>query len=171
MSAQPVIRILGGIFFILAGIFAYYRFAIGLALPFLFVGAGAAFLLVAIAGHRASGGDIAIFVIGLLVLGSVASGLTIGRTQTVTYSATKNQVNAHQMLLKASTNFSSIDIGFSNRKGLAYQVNFTGSIPFLPVSMGQPFFSNRTINGVLLLEARSSGDAIAITLGEGTSRT
>lgn len=163
-----MLRIVGGLFFILAGIFAYYGFAVGLFLPLLFVGAGAVVLLVAVAGHRASGGDIAIFVIGLIVLGSVSASLAVGGKQTVVYSATRSQVEVGKLLLNVSSGYGGVDIRFSSSEELAYQINFTRSLPALfPASVGPPTFSNRTEGGVLLLQATSQWDAITVTLGEG----
>jgi len=75
----PVLRVLGGILFVLAGAAYYFGITVAFSAPLVFIVAGAAVVLLALIGHRARGGDVAIFVIGLLVLGFfITPGIGLG---------------------------------------------------------------------------------------------
>jgi hypothetical protein len=71
----PIFRILGGLFFVLAGVAYYFGVTVASSAALLFVIAGATVVLLALFGHRARPGDIAIFVLGA---GPAVTGAVIG---------------------------------------------------------------------------------------------
>ncbi|HZW58438.1 MAG TPA: hypothetical protein VFF30_19275 [Nitrososphaerales archaeon] len=168
--SSPVLGVLAGIVFIIAGLAAFLHLEIGLSIAIVLIIAGAGVVLVGVAGFRTRGWDIALFVISLIVLASIVSTnyYTPSTTNAVyTYSATRAQVSASKIDLFASAGLGSVDVGFSN-SDQAYQVTF-GSGAFF----GFPFFgppandfklTNQTRNGVLFLNATSSTTSITITL-------
>jgi hypothetical protein len=161
----PILRVLGGIFFVLAGIFEYYGIGLSIAVPAVFVLAGMAVILVAFAGHSVTGGDIAVFVIGLLVLGAVAASLAVPMGESVSFSATTPQMGAHSIDVVASAGVGSVKLLFSNNSNLAYQVNFTRPITFFPFQPSAYSLNNRTIGNTLILNATSQFAEITITVG------
>ena len=131
-------------------------------------------MVVAIAGFRTRGWDIALFIISMIVLASVVSTnyyLPSGNTIS-TYSATNAQVNASDIDLLASSSLGSINVRFSGNSDLAYQVVFQSSpfvFPFLNLPSSTINFTNHTLNGILYLIASSSDASITITIGLGYS--
>lgn len=131
-------------------------------------------MLVAIAGFRTRGWDIALFIISMIVFAGVVSTnyfLPSGTTIS-TYSATTAQVNASDIDLLASSSLGSINVGFSRNSDLAYQVVFQSSpfvFPFLNLPASTINLTNNTLNGILYLNASSSDASITITIGSGYS--
>ena len=164
----PILRIVGGALLILAGILAYIGVNLGLSVVALvLVGGGAAVLVVAMAGHRPRGWDVAIFIIGLLAVSGAAVGYGY-RTQLTSYSATRTQVPSGVISLQASSSFGSVSVAFTNRADLAYQVNFSrqlGSFP--PWPMGTDSVTNSTSGGVFNLKVESASSDASIVLGRG----
>lgn len=165
-----IIRILGGAAFVLAGLLAYYGIALGNSAFLLFILAGAAVIVVAVSGHRPPGSDIAIFILGVLVLSGVAAGYSPGN-QVTTYSATTDQVHATKMALSVSADTGSVSIFFGDRGNLAYQVNFTRSFgPFVfPFGNSENTLTNSTSGGVFTLKITSSTSAVEVFLRHGYS--
>ena len=152
--------------------FWYYGVNFGFSFALVLVAAGVAVIAIGVLGHRARPGDIALFIVALLVLAAVASSnytFTSGTEQT--FSATPSQVSSSHIAVLANTNFGSITINLSNNASLAYRVVFgkTFSFPFFSFNVGNQSksFTNKTRNGVLILNATSSTQSITITLGAG----
>ncbi len=169
----PVLRILGGLFFVLAGLAYYLGVTIASSASLIFIAAGAAVVLLALFGHRARGGDVAIFVIGLLVLGAfVSPGVGPGASVSdrVTHSAARTAVQAHQIDLVASADIGSISISYSSRGDLAYQVNFTRSpFPFglWPGINPSASLTNETRRGEFILNATARSYDVSVAIGTG----
>jgi hypothetical protein len=173
-SQVPILRILGGLFFVLAGLAYYLGITIASSFSLLFIAAGAAVLVLALLGHRAHGGDVAVFVIGLLVLGVFitpgvgAPGSAVG--QRVSHTVPRSGVSTQQIDLIASADLGSIDIFYSNRSDLGYQVNFTrSSFPFGLFTGSRPStsLSNETRGGVFTLNATARSYDISLAIGMG----
>ena len=168
MNRGPAIRVLGGLFFILAGFLAYFGVRLGTPLPIIFVIAGAGLILFTMIGRGARGSDLAIFTVGLIVLGAVMSSPAFPSGQRLIYSATKTQLSVQQIDLTVTASFGSITIQYSDQDDLVYQIDFSGSSGYLlPFPGPQHELSNRTRNGVLSLNASPSASSITVTLGRG----
>ena len=80
------------------------------------IAAGVAVVLVAVFGRRVNGGDVAIFVIGLLVLSVfISPGIGPGPSgsERITHSAARSAVSAHQGDLLASAEPGSISASYT----------------------------------------------------------
>jgi len=162
------LRLLAGILFILAGLSAYYGVSIDAAMPLVLIAAGVALILIVLVRLKPKGGDVALFLIGLLTLGFTASGMDLAvPSQTVTYSALRGQVDVDRIHVDASAEFGSIDILFSNDDDTAYMVEFSRPFALPAFQRGGFDFSNRTEGGVLFLNATSSFADIKVTVGRG----
>jgi hypothetical protein len=163
----PIVRVLGGAAFVLAGLLAYYGITFGSSVFLLFVLAGAAVIVVAVSGHRPRGWDIVIFIVGILVLSGVAAGYAPGN-QVTTYSATTQQVHATKIALSVSTSTGSVSISFRDKGNLAYQVNFSRSLgPFAFPFAGENTVTNSTSGGVFTLKIASSMSEVEVFLRHG----
>jgi len=166
----PILGVLAGIIFIIAGLVAYLHIETGLSIAIIFIIAGAAVILVGFAGLRTQGWHIALFVIGLIILaGVVSSNYYQTTTPTIySYSATRALVSASRINITATTSFGSIDLKFSNNPDVAYQVKFETGFSFPFVFPGNSHtLTNETRDGVFILTATSSAASITITLGSG----
>ncbi len=174
MAQVPILRILGGLFFVLAGAAYYFGITVASSVALVFIAGGAAVIVLGLFGHRAHGGDVALFVIGLLVLSAVITpGIGApgpGSGELVTYTATKTAVPTHQIDLRASADIGSINFFYTGRSDLAYQVNFTRApSPFAlwPGSSPLASLTNETRGGVLLLNATARSYDISVAIGTG----
>ena len=116
-----MVAILAGIIFVLAGLSAIFHLEFGFSIALIFIVGGAAVVVVAIAGFRTRGWDIALFIISMIVLASVVSTnyyLPSGNTIS-TYSATNAQVNASDIDLLASSSLGSINVLFYGNSDLS----------------------------------------------------
>lgn len=168
------LRILGGLFFILGGLAYYWGVTLGASGAILFVGAGVAVILLAAAGHRASAGDVAIFVVGLLVLAAlVTPGIgqpSPGSPSRAYYMAQSSAIPQHEVDLVAKTDVGSISVSFSNSTTLGYEVNFTRSLFPFQIFSGLTSYSsvsNTTIGDVLVVNATARAYDISVTVGKG----
>ncbi len=169
-SSFPILRLFAGLVFVAAGLLFYFQVNLGFSFALLFIAAGAAVVLFGLLGHRARAGDIALFIISLIVLAGVASSYNFATGAEHTYSATKTQVVTSHIAIDATTSFGSITLRFSNNADLAYQVVFGRTIAFpfsIPLVNQSTSFSNFTRGGVFFLNASSSVTDITITLGSG----
>jgi hypothetical protein len=177
-SRVPILRILGGLLFILAGVALYLRFTITSSIALLFILGGAAVILLAVSGHRASGGDVVAFVLGILVLGAfITPGIVAppaGAGSRVTYTVPRSAIlNSRSVVLLATTDVGSISISYSKNSSIGYQVNFTEStflLPFQLFSGHEPSASltNRTQGGgALVINATARAYDISVGLGTG----
>jgi hypothetical protein len=171
LQSFPVFRVAAGSVFVLAGAFAYYGVTFEASLALVLVIAGAAILIAVFAGHRSHPGDVAIFVIALLALAAVGSGLNFQAgtgTVVASYSATSSQVATNQVMLFAKTNTGSISIDLSPNASLGYQVIFRHStgFPFFPFGPSTYTLTNNTRSGVFFLNASADYMSIEVTLGE-----
>jgi hypothetical protein len=164
----PVLRVLGGLALVAAGLLSYFGIVFNSPLFLLFIIAGAAVILVALVGHRPRPGDIVIFVVGILVLGSVTAGYKIG-VQSATFSATTAQVAADKIDLSVTATTGSVSIFFLNRSELAYQVNISQSFGgfSIPLAPTQSSLTNFTRNGIFTLRINSSFSAVDVFLRHG----
>jgi len=163
----PVLRVIGGALLVLAGVFAYYGVTFGFSAALVLILGGAVVLVVAFLGHRPKPGDIAIFIIGVLVLGAVSTGYTSG-PRLVTYSATKTQVPSNAMSITIASNGGSVSVGFVNRGNFAYQVNFTNQVWFTyPGGPGVDRVTNSTVGGVFNLNIGASWSSVSLLVGSG----
>ncbi len=166
-----VVRLLAGLFFILAGAAYYFGVTMASFASLVFVVAGALVLLLALLGHRATGGDIALFVCGLLILAFVISpAFTSPTGPAISRTLAKDAISANQIAIFASTDVGSIDVSISDRPGLGYQVNFTQvRAPFFlfPGTGPSTTLTNRTEGSTLALNASARSYDISITIGTG----
>jgi hypothetical protein len=163
----PVLRVLGGALLVLAGVFAYSGITFGLSAALVLVLGGAAVLAVAFLGHRPRPGDIAIFVIGVLVLGAVSTGYTAG-PRLATYSATKTQVPSNAMSITITSSGGSVSVGFANRGNFGYEVNFTNPLWFpYPGGPGVDRVTNSTVGGVFNLNIGATFSSVSLLVGSG----
>lgn len=168
----PVLRILGGLFFVLAGVVYYLGITVAFSASLIFIVAGAAVVLLALLGHRARPGDIAIFVIGLLLLGFFLSpgiGLGPSSSQIISHTVGKTALSEKQIDLLATTDVGSVNVFYSSRSDLAYQVNFTrSSFPFAFFgTLPSTSLSNETRGGAFVLNATARLYDISIAIGTG----
>jgi hypothetical protein len=165
--------------FILAGLFSYYGITFGPSIALVLVIAGAIVILLVLAGHKAYALDILVFIISLILLGSIASGygvISLKGPSTIQYTSLRTQAAANgisQIDLLANTNSSSISVQFSDNSSLLYQIRFVrGSSASPPFAF--PFFesdtysvTNQTRDGMLLLNVSASIRSIIVTLPSG----
>ena len=154
-SSFPILRLFAGLVFVAAGLLFYFQVNLGFSFALLFIAAGAAVVLFGLLGHRARAGDIALFIISLIVLAGVASSYNFATGAEHTYSATKTQVVTSHIAIDATTSFGSITLRFSNNADLAYQVVFGRTIAFpfsIPLVNQSTSFSNFTRGGVFFLK-------------------
>jgi hypothetical protein len=172
-TQTPILRVLGGLLFILAGVAYYLGISIASSIFLLFIAAGVAVVLVGVFGRRVRGGDVAIFVIGLLVLSVfISPGFGPGNpgSERITHSAARSAVSAHQIDLLASADIGSISISYTNRSDLAYQVNFTRSaFPFAlwPGASPSTSLANETRDGDFILNATAHSYDVSVAIGIG----
>lgn len=163
-----MLGILAGLVFIIAGLSAMFHLELGFSLALVLVFAGAAVVLVALFGFRIRTWDLALFIVGLIILVNVV-GLDYyqnNRYSTSSYSVGSQYVQVPKINIMANSAFGSIDVHFSTNTDLAYQVVFQNSF------FGFPFFNyasnssltNQTRNDVFYLNASSQG-SITITIG------
>jgi hypothetical protein len=161
----PLLRALAGIVFLLAGLFVYYRIPVG-PLGLALVIAGVVVIAIPLLGHRPQGGDVALFIIALIVLAASTGAYSYRGMRVAVFSAPATAFHVNRVDLSASTNLGSIAIESSTNSDLAYSVTFTTS----PVFGLFPFATNYTLTnetrgGVLFLNASSSAASISVTLG------
>jgi hypothetical protein len=165
-TSFPILRIVGGLLFVVAGIFAYLGLSLGNYAALVLIFGGVIALLVAITGWRQHPWDIALFLMGAIILSGVSAGYSSGPALT-TYSATNSQVHSESISLHVAAVSGSVDITFIDRPGFAYQINFTRSFPFFTLwPSGGDSVSNSTIGGFFNLNVQSSGSSISILLGK-----
>ena len=164
----PVLGILAGLVFILAGLSAMFRFEFGFSLALVFVFAGTAVVLVALFGFRIHVWDLVLFIVALIILANVV-GLNYyqnSRYAISSYSVGSQYVQAPRINIIATSGFGGINVRFSSNTDLAYQVLFQNSFfgfPFLNFGTGTTL-TNQTRDGILYLNANSQG-SITITIG------
>ena len=168
-TAFPILRVSGGALLVLAGILWYVGIGFGAASILVLVIGGGVVLVAAAMGHRARPLDYCIFLLGILVLGAVTAGYSLG-PQLASYSATKDQVQAGALSLAVSASSGAISVGITDRANLAYQVNFTRQAwsPFFSVP-GEDTVTNSTSDGVFHLDVGSTWSSISVLLGRGYS--
>lgn len=165
----PILRVLGGASFLLAGLMAFYKVILGPSVFLLFILAGAVVILVALSGTRPRPGDIALFILGIIVLGAASAGYTSTTPTITTYSATTAQVHANKIALTIRAAAGSVSIFFLDRSNLAYEINFTQpfgsfSVPFVN---GQNSVTNSSNGGVFSLRITSSFPSVDVFLRHG----
>ena len=166
----PILSILSGIVFVLAGLSAYFHFETNFSIALIFIIAGAAVVLVGVTGFKTHGWEIAIFVISLIVLGGVISTNYYQTTtrSVYTYSVSSLSPSISSIDIIATTGVGSINVGFSTNSDLAYQVTFENTVfglPFTNLASSNFTLTNQTRNNILYLNATSSSAGIVITLG------
>ena len=164
----PILRVIGGVLLILAGLFAYFGITLGLSAAVVFIIAGGVVILVSITGHRPRPFDVAIFVVGILVL----SGVTVGYgqiyqgSQTLHYSATQNQISTNSMFVTVSASTGAVSVGYTSDPSTGYTVTFTrnfGAFTFIPP--GETTVTNSTQGGVFYLNVTAGAWDVNIVLG------
>lgn len=171
----PIVRALGGLLFVLAGLAYYFAVTIAYSIAILLVAGGAAVLLLALLGHRASPGDMAVFVLGLLVLGAfVTPGIVPGSAggERVTYSVPRSGISAHEIDLLATTDVGGVTISYTDDSAVGYQVNFTRSaFPFSIFYGSTPYTSltNESSGDVLIVNASARAYDVSVSVWSGYS--
>jgi hypothetical protein len=163
----PILTILSGVFFVLAGLFAFFGVSVYYLAPIIFVAAGGGVILLALWHQKPTRGSIALFILSLIVLASVGGGYGAKQT-TTTFAAPRAKVPAQVFDLRVSTDFGSINILLTNRTDIAYRVNFTRSF-FNFNFFGGPAaqLSNSTTGATFTLNVHSSSSKIDLILGRG----
>lgn len=168
-SRIPFLKLIAGALFLLAGLFIYLGVSIPFSIPILLIIAGLTLIAVVLIGYKPTGGDVALFLAALLVLGVVTTGAQPWEPTSVTYSAQKDEVDAKRISATVSANFGSIDIAFSSDRNLAYRVEFSRPF-FSPTYLrGEPdhSVSKEVRDGTLFLNASASTASIRVVLGPG----
>lgn len=179
MSRVRYLRLLAGLIFIVAGLFAYYGVSLGSFAALFLVIVGVVVIVLVLAGRRPRASDIAVFIVALFVLGGVSSGLGIinpNGTSVVQYSSFRPPGNSiNQIDLVVTTNFSYINIQFTDNSDLLYQTKLT----FEPPASDFPLFfstfaerdtykvENETIGHVFFLNISTSVRSVSVTLPMG----
>lgn len=172
-EGSRVVRALGGLFFVLAGLAYYFAVTVEYSIALLLVAGGAAVFLLALLGHRASPGDTAVFVLGLLVLGAfVTPGLVTGGAggERLTYTVPRSGISAEQVDLVATTDVGSVSVSYTDDSAVGYQVNFTSSaFPFSIFSGVAPYASltNESVGDVLLVNASARAYDVSVSVWSG----
>jgi hypothetical protein len=167
LRSFPVLRVFGGLLLLAAGILAYFGVSFGIYSALVLVFGGIVAFAVVAAGTRPHPWDVAIFLIGVVLLSGVTAGYGNGGTITV-YSATISQVHASRFSLIVSAATGSVDVTFSEVPGLAYLVNFTRQLPFVFWPLGGDTVTNSTNGGVFALRVNAASD-VSIVLGRAFS--
>lgn len=163
----PILRVVGGLLLVLAGIVAYSGVMVGPSAVLVLVLGGAVVLVVAVFGYRPRPWDVAIFIVGILVLGGVSAGYSNG-PQTVTYSATRAQVQSSAISVTVASGTGSVSVGFTDRTDLAYQISFTNSLWFTPQGgKGVDTVTNSTTNGIFNLNVGTTWSSVSVLVGRG----
>lgn len=168
MPNFPILRVVSGVVFVLAGLVAYFRISIGV-LGLIFIVAGGGIIALTVLGHQAQGRDVALFIISVLVLAAAGTSFVpIGAGQ-VNYFGQRSAISVNRIDISASTSLGSIEFSFSTNSSLGYEVsfirtNFLGVFPFTGYNYT---FTDRTSNGMLHLNASAAAADIRITIGEG----
>ena len=164
-----MLGVLAGIVFIFAGLAAYFHFETGLSLALVFVIAGAAVVLIGVAGLKIRTWDLVLFIIGLIILANVV-GFNYYQTTTSgtsSYYVSSSNISTSKIEILANSVLGGVDVHFSNNADFGYQVVFHNAFfgfPFLNFSGGESTVTNQTRDGVLYLNAAAQG-SITITLG------
>lgn len=168
-NGVPLLKLVAGALFVLAGFSVHYGVRTALSIPIVLMITGGTIILIVLTGYRPKSGDIAFFVIGLLILGVVTSapGLA-GPRETVVYSVQSDQVDVDRIYITVDANFGAIGIDFDDGD-VAYRIVFSRplSFPFFQRDELDFSFSNQTRDGTLFLNASSFAAEIRVTLGKG----
>jgi hypothetical protein len=150
---------------VVAGILSYYDVSLGNLAAVVLVLGGAVVVVAATVGLRPRPWDIALFLVGTVVLAGVTYGYN-GGASVAYYSATTSQVHSTRFSLEVTSSTGSIDIAFTDKPGLAYAVNFTRPLPFFALfPLGSNSVTNSTTNGVFTLHVKAASD-VSIALGK-----
>ncbi len=168
MPNFPVLRVVSGVVFVLAGLVAYFRINIGV-LGLIFIVAGGGIIALTLLGHKAQGGDVALFIISVLVLAVAGTNFVPIGTSQVNYSGQRSAISVNRIDVSASTSIGSVELLFSTNSSLGYEVSFirTSFLGFFPFAGYNYTFNDRTSNGVLHLNASAAAADIRITIGVG----
>lgn len=165
------IRVLGGALFVLAGFAAYFGVKVSTSLPILpvaLVAVGAALILTVLTHLRVVALDIAVLLVGIIVLSAAVSGYSFASRPSVTYSATRGEVTASHMNLVVTSSAGSINIEYASNSDLAYNITIGGVYSFFPfVTNTTVSFSNQTLGDTIFLKAFAAASSINVELGRG----
>lgn len=167
----PIFRVAAGLLFIFAGLLAYYGIIFETSIALILVIVGVAIVVAVFAGHRARPGDLAVFVIALLVLAAVGAGLNFQSFSgpiAASYSAGSSNIPGNRIFLTAKSNTGSISIDFTSNSSVGYEITFRRfflGFQFVP-GVNNFSLTNATRNGDFFLNASSNYMSIQITLGQ-----
>ena len=166
----PLFRALGGALLVVAGLFAYYGVNLGVSSILLIVAGGVVLIAAVAVGHRPRFWDVALFAVALLVLSGVTAGYAPSGGHTATYSASRSQLQTDSVSLVVSSSAGSVDVAFTDRTDVAYQVNFTRPLGVFSIwPSGPDTLTNSTSGGRFNLKATTSGSEVKVLLGRGYS--
>ena len=155
----------------MAGLAAYFGVKVSSSFPILpiaLVVVGAALILTVLTHLRVGAIDIAVLLVGIIVLGAAVSGYSFASTPRVTYSATKGEVTASDMNLVVTASAGSINIGYASNSDLAYNITFGGGYSLFPfVTNTTVSFSNQTLGNTIFLKAFAAASSINVEIGSG----
>lgn len=172
MARPYIIRIFSGLVFILAGLLAFYKISFGAPFALVFVFGGILILVAVLLGSRVHYGDVALFVVSLLLLGAVTSGINPQSTGAIVKDYTISSTdlsNVNGIQVYSNTQTGSISVQYSNNTSLGYEVKFTSGLffSFNPFANLYSYsLTNSTKNGILVLNASTNYLDIQITLGQ-----
>ena len=174
MTSQiPILRVLAVLFFIMAGLSYYFGVAVAFSAVLVFFAVVAVVTVLALLGHRGKRGDIVFFVIGLLTLAAFVSpgiGRGFSAAQLISHTVTRASLSDQLIYVVASTDVGGINVFFSPKTALAYQVNFTRNAFPLGIFGGvapSTSLTNQTQEGVFILNATAHSYDISIAVGTG----
>ena len=165
------IRILGGVLIVLAGFAAYFGVKVSSGVPILpvaLVVVGAALILTVLTHLRVRALDIAVLLVGIIVLSAAVSGYSFASTPRATYTATRGEVTASNMNLVVTSSTGSISIEYASNSDIAYNITFGGGYSFFPfVTNTTVNFSNQTLGNTIFLKAFAAASSVDVQIGRG----
>jgi len=160
--------VIGGLFLILAGVFAFAGVTYPYALPILLVAAGAILIVASLLRFRITLPAIAVFLAGIVVLGLVLSGYSSfpisGKAGTETHERTTAEGTVDEIDLTCLVSTGSIGLSFTTNASLIYRIVFTKYYFFF--TSPTVAFNDSLVNRKLTVNAESSTVSVDIVLSQ-----
>lgn len=164
-----MLEVLGGLLFVLAGALSYLGIVVPGAFGLALLLAGVATVVYALRRPRGASAGAALCLVGMVVVGAVASGgfAMEAPSTTLVFSATRAQVPQSYLLLTARTSAGSIRVSYSADPSLAYRVTFryAGGRRFFPSFTMVPKLTNSSSGDAFRLNLNGAGAEMEIVLG------
>jgi len=157
--------LIGGSLLVLAGIFALSGVTYPHALPILLVAAGVIIVVAGLLGYRIPFPSMAIFLLGIVVLGLVVSGFAgFGRAPTEVYELTTTEETVDETELSCVVSTGSIRLSFTTNASLIYRIVFTKH--YFWFTEPKVLFTQSVVNEKLTVNAESTTASVDILLSQ-----